>query len=239
MNSVCLALYNGEKYIADQLKSILSQLGDEDEVIVSDDGSADRSLDIVGSFGDPRIRVVRNRGERGVNSNFNNALRNARGEYVFLSDQDNVWLPGKVEACLEALAGCDLVVHDARITDSRLQPLPVTLFEVLHKKEGFLNNLFRNRFSGCCMAIRREMLRKALPVPADNAFFYDSWLGMVSALRGKTAFIPFVGTYMRRHEGSMSTVGSPSVRSMTARIGGRVKLLKELINRNIIFERAK
>ena len=85
--SVCMATYNGEKYIAEQIRSILPQLSEDDEVIVSDDGSSDATLDIVRSFNDPRIRIVQNELEHGYTKNFENALNHANGDIIFISDQ--------------------------------------------------------------------------------------------------------------------------------------------------------
>ena len=103
MISVGLASYNGERYIREQVDSIIAQLDSIDELVISDDGSTDGTLDILASYNDPRIHVYHNEENHGVNGNFENALKHSQGDYIFLSDQDDVWLPGKVEACLKAL----------------------------------------------------------------------------------------------------------------------------------------
>ena len=127
MISVCMATYNGEKYIREQIDSILAQLGDKDELIVSDDGSADATLSIVRSFSDPRIKIISNTGKHGTNGNFENALKHAQGDYIFLSDQDDVWLPGKVNICLQALQTAHLVVHDCYVTAICTSCTPLSL----------------------------------------------------------------------------------------------------------------
>ena len=86
MISVCVATYNGEKYIKEQLLSILSQIGLNDEVVVSDDHSNDSTIDIVKSLNDKRVKIIYNEGNRGYTSNFENALKHAKGDYVFISD---------------------------------------------------------------------------------------------------------------------------------------------------------
>ena len=115
MISVCIATYNGEKYILEQILSILPQLKENDEIIVSDDSSTDTTLEIIKNINDKRIQIFKNTGNHGVNSNFDNALKRAHGEYIFLSDQDDVWLPGKVDRCLAELRTADLIMHDATI----------------------------------------------------------------------------------------------------------------------------
>ncbi|MCD8291094.1 MAG: glycosyltransferase, partial [Prevotella sp.] len=95
--SVCIATYNGEKYIEEQIRSILSQLSDNDEVIISDDGSHDQTLSLIQSIGDKRIKIFQNEGRHGFKYNFENTLKKVQGDYIFLCDQDDVWLPNKVQ----------------------------------------------------------------------------------------------------------------------------------------------
>ena len=120
MISVCIATYNGAPYITEQLASICAQLSDNDEIIISDDGSTDSTLDVVRAFGDPRIRIVRNQSQRCYTANFENALRHAQGDYIFICDQDDVWLPNKVETIVHYLCdeGYSIVAHDAIVTDA-------------------------------------------------------------------------------------------------------------------------
>ena len=119
MISVVLAAYKGEKYIVEQVKSILLQLGKEDELIISDDypqGETYSALyEIIRS--DSRVKYIIGEG-RGLIKNFENAVTHSCGDYIFLSDQDDVWLDGKVQAVmLEFEKGADVVMHDAIITD--------------------------------------------------------------------------------------------------------------------------
>ena len=120
MISVCLASYNGEKYIKEQLDSILSQLNDEDELIVSDDGSTDSTPEILSSYSEqfPILRIVKGPG-KGVIKNFEYAISLAKGELIFLSDQDDIWCSSKVSRVKEAFSSsgknCMLVLHDAEI----------------------------------------------------------------------------------------------------------------------------
>lgn len=115
--SICLASYNGEKYIKEQLLSILPQLSEKDEVIISDDNSSDNTLGIVRGFDDKRIKIYINEGSHGVVSNFENAIKHASGDYIFLSDQDDIWLSNKKEKCLSCLQEYDFISHNAFIVD--------------------------------------------------------------------------------------------------------------------------
>ncbi|MDE5758415.1 MAG: glycosyltransferase, partial [Allobaculum sp.] len=92
MISVCIATYNGERYIETQIRSILDQLNEDDEIIISDDSSTDRTLDIIRSLNDSRIKLFAGNKFHSRTFNFENALKQATGDFIFLSDQDDIWL---------------------------------------------------------------------------------------------------------------------------------------------------
>lgn len=232
MVSVCIATYNGQRFIREQLESILSQLSGEDEIIVSDDGSTDATLSVIESLHDSRIKIIEGP-RRGINANFNNALSHATGNVIFLADQDDVWLPGKVEKCIEVLKICDLVLHDAIITDECLTPQNKTLFLELNIKEGFIPNFIRNRFTGCCMAFRREILDYILPIPDSSIFFHDNWIGLMTSLKGKVKFIPFNGIFFRRHSDTNSLAGKGRGLSIFKKIKYRSALLCNIVKRTL------
>lgn len=102
MISVCIATYNGEKYLKEQLDSIIPQLTAQDELIISDDGSKDTTMEIIKRYAanDSRIKVYKGPG-KGVIANFEFAINQTQGEFIFLADQDDVWLPEKVQTNLD------------------------------------------------------------------------------------------------------------------------------------------
>ena len=130
--SVVMAVYNGEKYLHGQMDSILKQLGDRDEIIVSVDPSVDASKAVALSFQqkDSRIHVFDGPGA-GVILNFETALRKAAGDFIFLCDQDDVWLGDKLAACVSALSSehAAAVVHDAIVADEALNTVRKSFFE--------------------------------------------------------------------------------------------------------------
>ena len=102
--SVCIATYNGEKYIKEQLESIIHQLGEYDEIIISDDGSNDKTIQIIENFKDTRIKIFNHSPNRKTKYKFDlttrnieNALSKAKGDFIFLADQDDIWIKNKVE----------------------------------------------------------------------------------------------------------------------------------------------
>lgn len=229
MISVCIATYNGARYIGEQLASILKQLSAEDEVVVSDDGSTDGTIDIVRSLNDRRIRIVDGPRRHSPTLNFERALRNAKGDYVFLADQDDVWLEGKVRRCVEELQKCDCVVSDARVTDSCLNTTSESLFQLMHVRRGRLSNLlWRNGYTGCCMAFRREVLSKALPFPTDIPM-HDIWIGNVAAFCGRLRFIDDRLLLFRRHDATASCNGKGSSYSLWQKLSFRWHTLKNIV----------
>lgn len=208
MISVCMATYNGGKYIKQQVESILCQLTDIDELIVSDDGSKDETISILKEFKDSRIKVFNNE-IHGVNSNFENAISHANGDYIFLCDQDDVWMPNKVETVLIALQQHVMVVHNAQIIDGNGAPLGKTYYECTPKKTGFWGNLWKSRYLGCCMAFRSSLLKELMPFP-KNVFGHDYWLGLYVDFRYHVHFMDEVLICYRRHGGNVSTSAEKS-----------------------------
>lgn len=229
MISVCIATYNGARYIGEQLASILPQLSAEDEVVVSDDGSTDGTIDIVRSLNDRRIRIVGGPRRHSPTLNFERALRNAKGDYVFLADQDDVWLEGKVRRCVKELQKCDCVVSDARVTDSCLNTTSESLFKLMHVRRRRLSNLlWRNGYTGCCMAFKREVLSKALPFPTDIPM-HDIWIGNVAAFCGRLRFIDDRLLLFRRHDATASCNGKGSTYSLWQKLMFRWHTLKNIV----------
>ena len=232
MVSVCIATYNGEKYIREQLQSILSQIGAEDEVIVSDDGSTDDTLTIVKELDDKRVKILRNEGMRGFSGNFINALRQAQGEYVFLSDQDDVWLPNKYKKVLPLLEEYDLIVTNSKVTDENLNVLSPSFFSYYNSGKGILKNILCNTYYGSCMAFKRKVFEWALPFPKTKEIGYDVWLGLVAEMAGKVFFLEEPLLLYRRHATATTSTDNllkRSNRTLYQKIKGRFIMLWHVV----------
>ena len=206
MISVCVAAFNGEKYIEEQILSVLRNLDSQDEIIISDDGPSDRTRRIVDDLAekDRRIRII-DGPRKGLIKNFENAIVHSKGDIIFLCDQDDVWKDNKVKTVLDIFENtdCTLVMHDACIVDSNLRILGCSFFEFKKCKKGYWRNLIKNSYIGCCMAFKRSILDYAIPFP-DNIPMHDQWIGLLSERVGKVEFCNEQLLLYRRHSNNAS-----------------------------------
>ncbi|MDF2881122.1 MAG: hypothetical protein K0R54_1679 [Clostridiaceae bacterium] len=228
--SVAIAAYNGEKYIVEQLNSILPQLEPEDEIIISDDGSSDSTLEIIADFSCAQIRVFKNP-KKGVISNIENAISHTLGDIIFLCDQDDVWLPDKVSIIKKRFSEsrANLVVSDAYIVNDSLEVLQDSFFKLMNSGSGFIKNFIKNTFPGCCMAFKKELKDIILPFP-ENIPMHDSWIGLLAELKGEVLFIPEKLVYYRRHGDNVTVLKRDSLKQSLI---WRKNLAKEILKRKI------
>jgi glycosyltransferase involved in cell wall biosynthesis len=225
--SVCIATYNGEKFIGMQLNSIIEQLGERDEIIISDDESQDQTTQIVRNFTYPGLRFFSNHFGKNVISNFENALKRARGQYVFLADQDDLWLPDKLNIMLSCLAEYDLVVCDCEIIDEEGRCIHPSYFSLRRSGKGVIKNIKTNSYMGSCMAFNRRILDRALPFP-KNIPMHDWWIGLIGEVFGTTFFCPEKLVQYRRHSANVSPFISSQRYGFLQKIGFRKNLVLPL-----------
>ena len=227
-NSIAMATYNGEKFIKEQIDTILENMDFYDELVISDDGSTDNTINIINSYikKDKRIKLVKGPG-KGVKRNFMNAINNTSGKYIFLSDQDDIWAKNKIKTIDKVFedTGCNVVVHNATIIDKNLQPYKTDFFGFRKSKPGIIRNIYKNRYIGCCMAFRRELIDKIMPIP-DNIEMHDQWIGIIGEIYGKNIFINECLIKYRRHDNNVSKMEHYPVRIM---IKNRINLIIELM----------
>lgn len=228
--SVCMATYNGELFIRDQIDSILRQLEPGDELIISDDSSSDKTVSIIKAIGDSRILLLENNLFRHPIKNFENALKYASGEYIFLSDQDDIWLDTKYHDCLSLLEKADLVVSDSVVTDERLNPVHPSFFKFFGSRKGIIYNTFHSSYFGSCMAFKKGILNLALPFPETREIGHDLWIGLIAELTGTVIFYDKPLILYRRHLNTSTAAGTGrSNRSLYSKLRGRYIILKELL----------
>lgn len=205
--SVAMAVYNGEKFLKQQLDSVLTQLSDTDEIIISIDPSTDNTKNIIDSYKDRRIKVVKGPG-KGLIANFENAIKHTKNDIIFLCDQDDIWLPDKVDKVLLAFnknQDVQVVLHDAIIVDERLNIVNYSYFSFRKSKLGIFSNIIKNSYIGCCMAFSRELKSYILPFPKDLPM-HDQWIGLVGEEIGINVLIDEKLILYRRHERNASNI---------------------------------
>lgn len=224
--SVVMTSYNGARFISEQIQSILPQLGESDELIISDDCSTDDTVALIRSFNDSRIRLFQNSVNVGLGRNIAQCMNRANGELIFFCDQDDIWEPDKVEKCRSALMSHDLVIHNGIFMDKRGQQQNRTIFQYRYPVLNYWKNLIRNSCVGACMALRRDLLKMLLPIPEDIPM--HDWYIFLCALRMKKR-IKVVGDKLilyRRHGGNSSPTGNgKSPHSLPEMLSWRWKLL--------------
>lgn len=217
--SVAMATYNGEKYLKQQIDSILSQLRDGDELIISDDHSKDETVSIIEDYQkkDPRVKLYYNE-EKGVTSNFENAIKRTKNDIIFLSDQDDIWKPEKVKTVLsyyEKNPHIQMIMSDITVVDNELHPTIESFYQFRGSRAGVLKNIIKNSYIGCAMSFRNELKPKILPIPR-NVPMHDMWIGLVADMYHAALLIPEKLIYYRRHDATVTTVENTS--SLTQKI---------------------
>ncbi|MBE6821055.1 MAG: glycosyltransferase family 2 protein [Ruminococcaceae bacterium] len=224
--SVALAAYKGQQYIAEQLESILPQLGENDEIIVSDDYPQGLTREAVMNIAtrDKRVKYIEGEG-KGVVRNFENALEACTGDVIFLCDQDDVWQPDKVSCVMAEIAkGADLVLHDAAVTDADLNITEPSFFAVHGSNADFKHNLIRNTFVGCCMAFTRQVMQDTLPFP-EGLPMHDWWIALAAIKKGyKTVLLNKPLILWRRHGDNVTGGKTTAVQ----KIKWRLKMISSL-----------
>lgn len=237
MISVCLATYNGAQFIEEQVHSVLAQLSKTDELIIADDGSTDDTVSKILALNDSRVSLLKSDGNIGIIKNFERVLLAAKGEHIFLCDQDDVWLPGKVNACVEVLKNSLLVVTDCKVVNAELEILSNSFFQTRNSGVGLLKNITRNSYLGCCMAFNKSLLKFAMPMPR-NLPMHDMWLGLIAETQGRVTFLPQQLLLYRRHGTNASPTAGKSHYSLLKKLSYRITLSYLLLSR-VIFNQFK
>ena len=206
-----MATYQGARFVREQIESILDQLGIGDEIVVVDDASTDETVDVVRSFAsDGRVRLERNASNMGYVRTFERALSLARGNYLFLADQDDVWLPGRLEAMLNALRDSAVTATSVSVLGD---PSPEPRFRLRRRDSTrYLANIFAimvgyRPYTGCAMAFRRDILSSVLPMPAFVYESHDLWLALVANTHRENSHLEAPSVARRLHGANQTPLG--------------------------------
>lgn len=205
--SVAMATYNGERFIKEQIDSILRQTVKPTEIVVCDDCSTDNTWDILQQYAnrDFRIHVYRNDQNLGFIKNFEKAISLCSGEYIALSDQDDIWMDNHIELLLNGIGDKVLCCGNALLVDENGKSLDLSYKEMelldslpdddFQKLKSML--FFRSPYQGASMLFKRELTKCALPFP-QGVSYHDRWLAMVACVSGGISYLDSIVLYYRR-----------------------------------------
>lgn len=207
--SVVLATYNGEKFLREQLDSILAQSYEIYELIIVDDCSSDSTLDIISSYMSKYafIKLYINEINFGVAQTFSRGLSLSSGEFIALCDQDDVWHVNKIKTLMNCIGDNWLIHSDASLIDANGVLLEKSLSRTQKNiyRDSFCELLMTNIVTGCTVLLRREILDKAIPIP-KGVYMHDYYLALIASYFNKIAYCDCVLTMYRQHGGNVEGV---------------------------------
>lgn len=206
--SIALCTYNGEKFLAEQLDSIVNQTYKNIEIIAVDDCSTDRTLTILQKYAskDARVKVYSNKTNKGYSKNFEYAISLCTGDYIAVSDQDDIWVSDKLELLINKIRiNDDLLVHsNSLLVDENGKNLNKTSFDKHSRYQGDDPRALAlfNIFLGHSLLFKHELIPFAFPIPQHST--YDAWLGFVATNKGRMCVLDKVTTLFRQHNTNSS-----------------------------------
>ncbi len=204
--SIALCTYNGEKYLAQQLDSIIAQTYKDLEIIIVDDCSTDATVSIIKRYteADDRIKFYKNEHNLGYNKNFERAISLTTGDYISISDQDDIWELNKIEVLFENIGNNWLVFSNSKFIDESGKESNDVLNNFSVKGKDYRIILFNNYAAGHAMLFKREFMDKFLPFPEKG--FYDWWMAFMALYHHKIAYVDQVLTKYRKHSASVMQI---------------------------------
>lgn len=221
-----MASYRGSQYIGDQIESIIKQLGPDDELIIVDDASPDNTVDIIRTFADPRIRLIQSPANQGYVKSFEQAAMASRGRYVLLTDQDDVWLPGRITALITALQSASVAASNFDVLGGGPRPnIPRLQSRDSARHAANLAGIMvgYRAYYGCGMGFRREMLPVFTPVPSYLRESHDLWLAICGNVAKSIAHLDEATLLRRIHDDNATP---RTWRSLPVILRSRLMLLK-------------
>lgn len=227
-----MATYNGEKYLSKQLKSFITQTRQPDELVITDDCSTDKTMDILKEFKKNApfdVKIFSNKINLGYTQNFNKALSLCSGDLVFLSDQDDVWFDEKLEYMVNLIKQHptkSVFMCDAELTDEVLAPSGITKQMQIKRLRGKLTGFV----TGCCILVKKDFLDKVLPIP-EYFRGHDNWIVNLSDALNQRYIDGKVLQYYRRHGSNESMTLSNKIKTITLK--DRLKLFLIRLKRKL------
>jgi glycosyltransferase involved in cell wall biosynthesis len=220
--SICLATYNGYYYIEDQVFSILLELQRDDELIIVDDCSDNETKSLLLRYQDPRIKIFFNKKNIGHVKTFEKCINYANHSIIILSDQDDIWVPGRVNKLVKNLLNSDklLVTSNFSLIDNLGNPTnrPRNLVSI-HNSSFYVSNIVgiffgRRDYYGCTMAFNRDLLKFVTPIPSGTES-HDLWFALMANVLGKNDHIDDITVLRRLHASNVTSIKRRSFMKIT------------------------
>ena len=222
--SVVLGTYNGAAYLEEQLRSVLAQTWTNLEIIAIDDGSTDRTVEILREYAarDSRIKIIINEQNLGFVRNFEKGCRLSKGKWISLCDQDDYWAPEKVEKMALAIGDYPMIYCDSELCGPDLQPMGTRISDLVHYQsfDDCRQLCVFSRMYGHATLITRSLFDKASPFRKEIP--HDGWLAYHATLYGGVGYLPEVLVKYRQHAGNVfGVVGGKRKKDGAAQGGGK------------------
>jgi glycosyltransferase involved in cell wall biosynthesis len=231
--SVCMATYNGEKYIEEQLKSILPQIGINDEVIIVDDCSTDNTVNIIREINDTRIKLFQNDRNRKHVYTFAKAIEIAKNDLIFLSDQDDIWEKDRVEIFKNYFRINEVLLISSNFSlfskkDSKSMDYPLRKDDSNKNYKNILGILLGKRaYFGCAMSFRKELKEIILPIP-QYVESHDLWIAIAANLLKSNMHIEEITLSRRIHENNLSNPNRRFIKKIKTRLNFMLRAIYDL-----------
>lgn len=239
--SIAMCTYNGEKYIHEQIESILKQTVSNIELIIVDDGSTDNTIQIINDYYklDNRIKLFINERNLGYIKNFERAISLTKGDYIVLSDQDDIWNLNKLEILKIELenSDVDLVYANSTFIDENKNILNKKLFDFAPNYFGNdnLKVIFNNPITGHSMMFKNEAIQISIPFP--DKIFHDLWITFVFSTLFKIKRVEQSLVNYRIHQNNVTNIGRKKVKkSYLDKIHKKRNSIDNLVNKLYYFE---
>lgn len=223
--SICLAVYNGEKYIKEQLDSVIKQLDGNDEVIVVNDCSKDRTVKIIESYNDNRIKIYNNDINLGHVKSFEKAISLAKNDIIYLCDQDDIWFENRFqvfETIFSENNSLLLISSNSLFIDGDGNKIDINM-SILHNKDSNqfkknIMNIFKGNigYYGCAMAMKKDLIKTILPIPS-YVESHDLWIAMAANIISANYHLEEPTFYRRIHGANDSLKNRPLLKKMYSR----------------------
>jgi glycosyltransferase involved in cell wall biosynthesis len=230
--SIIVATYNGEKYLLEQLNSIANQSYKNIEIIICDDDSKDGTKNIIKTFAEntPNVYYYLNVHNEGVNKNFENGFLKAKGDFIAIADQDDIWLPNKIETQIDLFTNKDILLTHSMSVRFSGNSLPTKEYQnntIPFEGNDVKKLLLRNSVSGHNIIFRKQLLNQILPIPAG--IYYDWWIVQTAAVNGKVAATNKVLAYQRAHDANITVKKRTTINQSSLEYAERKLALKTFL----------